>query len=182
MIKKLLLPTTFIISGYFVFLAIYPSVFLSVQAYSASDVHLEQPKLKINTVTIPKIDLQETIYEGADDRTLDKGMWHKYANRNPESGGNFLLLGHRFNFGLTPGEIKRKSPLYNIDKITVGDEIDVSWNAKKYRYKITDKKQVDATAVEIENNTKENMLTLYTCTLSGKNDKRVVLIAKPIPI
>lgn len=131
---------------------------------------------------IPKLGLDEQIYS-ADEKALDRGIWHKFDTRsNPSTGGNFVLVGHRFNFGFTPGEVKRKSPLFNIHQLQIEDEIEVHWENKKYTYKITEKKQVEPDAIEIEENTNENKLTLYTCTFGGWQDGRVVVVAEPIKV
>jgi LPXTG-site transpeptidase (sortase) family protein len=132
-------------------------------------------------VFIPTIKLAEQIYLGEDESTLDKGVWLKYDQRsNPELGGNTVLTAHRFNFGLTPGMIKRQSPFFHVESLKVGDEIAIVWNKRRYDYRVTELKTVRPNQVEVEENTQEPMLTIYTCTLGGKYDGRSVIIAKPI--
>ena len=61
----------------------------------------------------------------------------------------------------------------------VGDEILVFWEGKEHIYKIDKVFETNPENIAIENNTKEEILTLYTCSgLSA--EKRFVVIAKPI--
>ncbi len=61
----------------------------------------------------------------------------------------------------------------------MGDDITVYWDKKDYRYKITEVKTVKPNETSIEAPSKEPKLTIYTCTLGGSADGRVVVIAKP---
>lgn len=129
---------------------------------------------------IPKINLNEVIYEEGK-ISLDKGIWHRFPERgNPEKGGNFILTGHRFNFGFTPEQTRRKSPLYNVDSLRVGDQIQIKWQKDYYDYEIFEIKEVPKTATEIEDPTKNHILTLYTCTLLGDEGPRVLIKARRV--
>jgi LPXTG-site transpeptidase (sortase) family protein len=131
-------------------------------------------------LSIPVLNLNEKLYFGGEEM-LDQGVWMKFADRsNPEKGGNTVIVGHRFNMGLAPGMTKRKSPFYHIDKLEVGDSIYVSWLGKQYEYKVAEIKTVSPYAVEVEVDTEEPQLTLYTCTLGGAYDGRHVIIAHPL--
>jgi LPXTG-site transpeptidase (sortase) family protein len=148
------------------------------ESYQVVDL-LAQGKLDQPRVMIPAISLNEKIY--VEDDGLDKGVWLKYANAtNPETGGNIILTGHRFNFGLTPDLTKRKSPFYHITDLKPGDPIYIFWNNKRYEYQVKELKKVSPYAVEIEEDTPETQLTIYTCTLGGRYDGREVIIATEI--
>ena len=111
--------------------------------------------------------------------TLNDGLWHRYPSRgDPEKGGNFILAGHRFELAPTPAETRRKSPLYHIDKLEVGDYLYADFNGKRFQYEITKTFVVKPTQIEIEGPSNEAKLTLYTCTLGGENDGRNVVEAK----
>ena len=97
--------------------------------------------------------------------------WRKPENGNPKDGGNFVLSAHRFIMGLTPQQTLRKSPFYNIDKLTVGDEIIIDYNGVRYNYVISEKQSVKPDAVEIEQRTDQPQLTLYSCTF-GRRKRR----------
>ena len=135
-------------------------------------------KITENRLYIPKIDINLPYSTGGAE-TMERGAWwRKPENGNPKDGGNFVLSAHRFIMGLTPQQTLRKSPFYNIDKLTIGDEIIIDYNGVRYNYVISEKQSVKPDAVEIEQRTDQPRLTLYSCTLGGANDGRDVIIAK----
>jgi sortase A len=134
-----------------------------------------------NRLYIPQINIDVTIEEGTDISVLDKGAWHRQPhNGNPEKGGNFVVSAHRFSLGWTPQQTRAKSPLYQIDKLQVGDEFFVDWNNARYAYRVARTYDVPKTAVEIEGPSKEAKLTLYSCDLRGESAGRVVVEAVPL--
>lgn len=142
---------------------------------------IEAPEeIKDKQVIIPKIGVNVEIKEG-DQSVLKTGAWHRFPERgDPEKGGNFIVSGHRFVMGYTPKRTKEMSFFYNIDKLAVGDTILIDWQKTRYEYKITKIHTVKPNQVEIENPSDEAKLTLYTCTLNGSNDGRVVLVATKV--
>ncbi len=139
---------------------------------------LDEPKG--DRVVIPKIGVDVGIKTGGAE-ALDDGAWHRFPERgDPEKGGNFILSAHRFEIGFTPSETRRKSPFYHVEKLSVGDQIVVDFNGKRYGYEVIEKYQVKPDRVEIEAPSDEAKLTLYTCTLKGESDGREVIIAKPL--
>ena len=129
-------------------------------------------------IKLPKIDINLPYSTGGAETMEHGAWWRKPENGNPKDGGNFVLSAHRFIMGLTPQQTLRKSPFYNIDKLTVGDEIIIDYNGVRYNYVISEKQSVKPDAVEIEQRTDQPQLTLYSCTLGGANDGRDVIIAK----
>ena len=135
-------------------------------------------KITKNRLYIPKIDINLPYASGGAEVMEHGAWWRKPENGNPKDGGNFVLSAHRFIMGLTPQQTLRKSPFYNIDKLTVGDEIVIDYDGTRYIYVISEKRSVKPEAIEIEQRTDQPQLTLYSCTLGGANDGRDVLIAK----
>lgn len=131
-------------------------------------------------LVIPKIGVNAAIV--ADDLTqLDDGKIVQRTNSegDPEKGGNFVLSGHRFMMDYTPQRVQQKSVLYNLDKLVDGDEIIVYWNHEPVTYKVTRTHEVKPNQIEIEDPSEEDKLTLYTCTLGGSYDGRLVIEASP---
>lgn len=138
------------------------------------------PEPSEDRIYIPKIGISVPLVSGGPE-ALEQGAWHRFPERgNPVDDGNFIVSAHRFSLGATPGQTRRKSPFYHIDKLAVGDQIIVDFQGKRYGYEITEEKQVTPTQVEIEAPSDEPKLTLYTCTLKGESDGREVFIAKPL--
>jgi sortase A len=134
------------------------------------------PGLHEQRVYIPQLSLNLLYADGQS--ALNDGLWHRYPGRgDPEKGGNFILAGHRFELGLTPGETKRKSPLYHLDKVAVGDYIYADFNGKRYQYKVTARYKVKPTQIEIEAPSNTAKMTLYSCTFKGSADGREVIEA-----
>ncbi len=134
-----------------------------------------------NRIQIEKLNLEVPYFEENTPASLEKGAWWRYPERgNPEKGGNFILSAHRFNLGVTPQGTRAKSPFYNLNEVQPGDKIKVFYNKKWYEYEVTKNYAVARTAVEIEKQTTEAKMTLYTCSLKGEADGRVVIDAKPL--
>jgi len=134
-----------------------------------------------NTITIPSAKIQANFETGGSD-VLDRGLaWHRFPERgDPENGGNFIISGHRFVWSLNPATVRDHSIFFFLDKVKIGDEIQIRWDNKDYKYIVTELKEVKPNATEIEQPTTEPQLTIYTCTLGGSADGRVVVIAKPV--
>ncbi len=124
-----------------------------------------------NRLTIPKIGVDADILEGADESTLDKGIWRRPNTSTPERGGNTVVVAHRFKY-LSGG-----NTFFHLDKVAAGDEIDVRWDGKEYRYQVTGTEVVSIHQVSIENPTDTPQLTLYTCTPLWTSKQRLVVHA-----
>ena len=134
-----------------------------------------------NFVKIERINLLVPFNEGTSEAVLEEGAWHRFPERgDPESGGNFILSAHRFQLGITPNETKERSPFYHIDKLQQDDVVDIFYNKRWYSYRINKTFSVKPDAVEIEEPSDTAKLTLYSCSLKGSADGRVVIEAIPI--
>jgi len=138
-----------------------------------------EDKVSENRLYIPKIDINLPYQAGGEEVMEDGALWRQPQNGNPKDGGNFILSAHRFLMGFTPEGTWRKSPFYNIDKLEIGDKIVVDYEKERYTYIVKEKTTVSPESIEIENRTDKPRLTLYSCTLGGANDGRIVIIALP---
>lgn len=149
-------------------------------ASQAQYIRDQAPKVsQQDMLIIPKISVNAPINPGGV-ATLENGaIWHRQPqNGDPVNGGNFVLAGHRYQFALTPDRTIKSSVLYDLDKMKLGDRILVDWQKKRYTYKVTKIYSVKPNAVEIEEKSVEPKMTLYTCTLAGSTDGRIVIEAK----
>jgi LPXTG-site transpeptidase (sortase) family protein len=128
---------------------------------------------KENRLVIPKLAINEQIFEGVDERTVNNGVWRRPKTSSPDQGSNTVLVGHRFTY-------KDPAVFYNLDKILVGDKFAVYWNQQELLYKVVEVKVVPATAIEIEAPTEKDILTIYTCTPIWTAKDRLVVVAEPI--
>ena len=124
-----------------------------------------------NRLIVPKIALDERIWQGSSPKLLNKGVWARPATSTPPEGSNTVLTGHRFTYD-------GPATFYSLDKVAKGDKIVLYWQGKEYDYTVTETKVVPPEAVEIEKATQEKQLTLYTCTPLWSAKNRLVVIAK----
>ncbi len=133
-----------------------------------------------NRIQIERINL-EVPYNAGGLEALNKGAWWRHSDRgNPKDGGNFIISAHRFYIGLTPQGTRAKSPFYRLEELDSGSTIRVFYEGQWYDYVVARKYTVKPDAVEIESKSTEAIMTLYTCTLGGSADGRVVIEAKPL--
>lgn len=114
------------------------------------------------------------------------GVWHRFPELgDPVAGGNFILSAHRWHTGKTPAETIAQSPFYNMDRVAVGDSIFVDFDGKRYKYEVYEVYQVKPDQTEIEAplaSGEDPKMTLYTCTLKGSSDGRVVIQARLVKL
>lgn len=138
-----------------------------VSRITAPRIDLKQIPLE-NTLLIPTLGLREKIHEGKDISTVNRGVWRRPAASSPDHGSNTVLVGHRFTYG-------GQSVFYNLNKINQDEEIIVYWGDRPYTYRVFEISVVPPDAIEIEGDTKDSILTLYTCTpLLTAKDRLVV--------
>lgn len=133
-----------------------------------------------NRIQIEKMNLEVPYFSDNTPATLERGVWWRFPDRgNPVKGGNFILSAHRFFLGKTPAGTRARSPFYKLDKLEPGDGIRVFYEKKWYDYTVTKKYAVKPEATQVEDISVNPKLTLYTCSLKGSADGRVVIEAEP---
>lgn len=143
-----------------------------VQVSAPNDINLQELDVTHNYVVIPRLGMTEKILEGDGVDTVNQGVWRRPNTSMPAKGSNTVLVGHRFTYD-------GASVFYHLDKVAVGDEIQVIWNGSVTSYRVAETKVVPATAIEIEEPTKDERLTLYTCTPIWTAVDRLVVVAYP---
>lgn len=181
------LPIIGLLVGGYILVNIFSPMLIEVNAPGFGSGESTEQRLTSNPGThgdrlfIPQINVDVAILKGSDESVLDKGAWHRNPqNGNPADGGNFVLSAHRFVMGATPGETRRQSPFYNLDKLQIGNQLFVDYKGERYGYKIIEKQSVKPNQIEIEAPMEDDRLTLYSCTLRGAADGRDVVIAEPL--
>jgi LPXTG-site transpeptidase (sortase) family protein len=126
-----------------------------------------------NRLIIPAMLLDQVVHEGKTIATLRQGLWRLPYTSTPDQGGNTVFVGHRFTY------TNPRGTLYYLDKVHVGDEIGVTWNGKKYLYKVSEVTQVEPSDLAVEAQTADPEITIYTCTPLWLPKNRLVVVAKP---
>lgn len=166
--------------GYVALLAMAPQIPIFYPSKPMDVTALEEPAPKDNRIIIPNINVN--IPYGTDGQaSLDSGaLWRHPERGNPVDGGNFIIAAHRFSIQPTPQATVQKSPFYHLDKLKVGDPILIDYNGARYGYKISKRYNVKPTQTEIEAESDQPKLTLYSCELGGSEAGRIVFEATPM--
>jgi len=125
----------------------------------------------IGRVIIPKIGVDAVLVEGIGRGDLREGPGHWPETPLPGLGGNFVVSGHRTTYG---------GPFLKLDKLVVGDEIDVLLPYVAARYRVTRSLIVrpDQTNVVAQRGVEE--LSLATCHPIYSARQRLVVQAEMV--
>ena len=134
-----------------------------------------EDELNGNKLVIPQMKLMADINEGSGINTLSKGAWRRPNTSSPDKGGNTVIVGHRFVYSST-------AIFYHLDKLKINDEFIASWDGKIYKYRVRETKVVTPDKIQIESNTEEPILTLYTCTPMWTSRDRLVVISDLVEV
>ena len=125
-----------------------------------------------NTLVVPQIQVDASVNEGADISALAlDGVWRRPQTSTPDQGGNTVIVAHRFSYG-------DPATFYHLDRLAVGDRVGLFWNQQEFIYEIDDIFIVDPSQIEVEANTEEPILTLYTCTPVWTAAQRLIVTAR----
>jgi sortase A len=124
---------------------------------------------------IPSIGLTYTVVQGVGVADLKKGPGHFPETPMPGQYGNAAIAGHRTTYG---------HPFYKLDKVQVGDLIEVDTLVGTYTYRVTGSRVVSpAQYAEVipTVDPKVATLTLATCTPAYTARQRLILFAQLVP-
>lgn len=137
-----------------------------------------------NRIIIPNISVEAPIVlepsreEEAYQKALAFGVVHYGGTSLPGEVGNMVIGGHSSSDWWKPGDYK--FIFVNLDKLKVGDRIEVQYEQKKYIYQVEGSKIVEPTDLSVIAPTNYPSLTLFTCTPPGTNWKRLIISARLI--
>jgi len=148
---------------------------LSIEESISKDTVLGNKILEeLNTkIFINSIEVEGNIFEGLDSKTMNKGFWHFPTSDLPGQKGNSVIIGHRYA-KLPPN----KDTFFNLDKVKVGDKIEVVQLDQTHTYIVTDTKIVEKNDISILQNYSDYRITLITCSPLWSSDQRLVVIGK----
>lgn len=127
-----------------------------------------------NRVIIAKIGVNAPIIESENgDYALSRGAWLPPEASTPDKGGNTVITGHRFKY-LPPNNLT----FYLFHKLEAGDIISIIWRDKNYYYKIKETKIISADDLSILKQTKEPILTMFTCDPIYSQKNRLVVVGE----
>lgn len=120
---------------------------------------------------IPKIGVDAAVVQGVGVSDLQKGPGHYPNTPLPGQTGNAAIAGHRTTYG---------APFYRLNELQPGDTILVTTRdaAKPWRYQVMFTRSVQPNDVSVLNPSKDNRLTLTTCTPRFTASQRLVVVSK----
>jgi len=129
---------------------------------------------ELNTkIIINSIDAEGLVYEGTDSHTMNKGFWHFPPSNFPGQKGNMVIIGHRYA-KLPPN----KDTFFNLDKVKVGDKIEVVQNNNQFTYIVTETKVVEKNDISVLQDYSDYRITLITCSPLWTSKQRLVIVGK----
>ena len=148
---------------------------ITIEESIGKDFVIEEKILEnLNTkVIVNSIEIEGSIYEGVDSNTMNKGFWHFPTSSLPGQKGNVVVIGHRYA-KLPPN----KDTFFNLDKVKVGDSIEVIQNNNKFTYIVTDTIIVEKNDTSILQDYSDYRITLITCTPLWTANQRLVIVGK----
>lgn len=109
---------------------------------------------------IPSIGVDSVIWEAptADyEKALRRGVWRMPESAEPQSGQPVILAAHRFGYLDWTNQYRKQNSFFNLPKLVPGDEVEIIWDKRPYRYRITHISEGE----EIDSYDSE--LILFTC-------------------
>lgn len=132
------------------------------------DAYASEPIIEMGTISIPKIGVASTMYEGIRMTTLDYGPGHWPGTALPGQAGNVVVGGHRTS---------KHRVFRDVDQLVPGDEIVFEDERGRHVYVVNRVEIVEPTAVWIVNPTDTPTATLFACHPPGSTRQRIVVFA-----
>jgi LPXTG-site transpeptidase (sortase) family protein len=131
-----------------------------------------------NRLVIPDMRLDAPVAESGSQRVLQNGIWRIPGSSTPDKGGNTVIVGHRYLYNSDTST----DTFYFLDTLKDGDKFNLFWQGKEYIYKVTKSYETEPTNIQVEQQTIEPKLTLYTCSPLWSNERRLIVEALPIKL
>lgn len=158
-----------------------PSVLVSIKDATSTPSATVDPKILDFGLKIDKINVLVPVIknvDGADkavyNDALKNGVAHFAGTALPGEARNIFIFGH------SSSDVKSDySKIFaRLDDLATGDEISVYLEGKEHKYKVSDKKVVEADDLSVLEKGNKEELTLMTCWPIGTKAKRLIVRAK----
>ena len=122
----------------------------------------------MGSISIPKLGVEMTMYEGIRLSTLDYGPGHWPGTALPGEPGNVVVGGHRTS---------KHRVFRNVDQLEPGDEIVFADASGSHTYLVNRVEIVNPTAMWIVEPTDTPTATLFACHPPGSTAQRIIVFA-----
>ncbi|MFA5927168.1 MAG: sortase [Patescibacteria group bacterium] len=157
---------------------------LAVKVESGKPVTISVPEISDNHLAVPSINVYAPVtwrVENNDSdvrKNLQNGLIHINGTAMPGEKGNVFVTGHSSDLPWNKGDYKAIFAL--LDKVVVGDLVQLRYQNKDYIYKVSEIKVVEPSDLSVMESTDKPILTLMTCTPVGTTLRRLVVRANQI--
>lgn len=124
------------------------------------------PRGAIGRVEIPKIGVDQPMFEGTDLDVLARGPGHWAGTAMPGDNGNAVVAGHR---------VTHTHPFLDIDQLQPGDQVIFTTAEGRFVYAVTASFVVTPDATWIANPTPGPTMTLFACHPKHQKTHRYVV-------
>jgi sortase A len=131
-----------------------------------SDPRGHEDEVLLGGLAIPKLGVDEPLYQGIRLTTLDKGPGHWPGTALPGAVGNVVVAAHRTSHG---------GPFRNIDQLVEGDRAVFTTADGTIEYAVTSTQVVEPDALWIVDPTEDATATLFACHPPGSVRQRIVV-------
>jgi len=138
-----------------------------------------------NHLYIPKIEVvSPIIWQVPEDQMVGKlreGVVHYKNTALPGTeGGNVFITGHSSYYSFDPGKFKTIFAL--LDRLEKGDSIYITYQNKKYEYRVFDKINVSPKDTSVLYPSGKTMVSLMTCVPVGTTWRRIIVKAEQVSV
>lgn len=136
------------------------------------------PKIGVNVKVIPNVNAGKP-----NDflKALKLGVAHAAGSSLPDQEGTVFIFGHSTDYAWNVARFN--AVFYQIKDLEIGDEINVFYDARRYFYKVTEKRTVAATDTGfLSEPVIGRRLVLQTCWPPGTTKERLLVFAKPVEV
>lgn len=179
-----------IIVGLAILFLIFAPVFKEETTYQVRQITHQKvdltPLNKDFSIVIPRIDAVAPIVANVDPTdpkkylpALKRGVAQAAGTALPDQTGNMFLFAHSTDAFYNVGYYN--AVFYLIGKLQSGDEVDIFYKGKLFKYVVYDKKVVSPDSSQYFGKIGEGRtLTLQTCYPPGTTFERLVVLAKQV--
>ncbi len=163
-----------------------PSKNLFASLLHIPQVEIMRPEDPSFSIVIPKIGANARVLsniDASDEKAylaaLKNGVAHTLGTAFPGEGGHIFLFAHSTDYFWNVGTYN--AVFYLIDKLEVGDEINLFYHNQRVVYHVIGKRIVEPSQVEyLTRKTNKEFLTLQTCWPAGTTLRRLLVFAERI--
>jgi sortase A len=130
------------------------------------DPYDDVPIVEIGSMSIPRIGIDHTIYEGIWLTVLDEGPGHWPNSALPGQRGNTVFPGHR---------VTNSHPFRDVDQLAPGDQVVFHMPDADHTYAVRETIIVEPTDLWVVDQTETPTFTLVACHPKGSARERIVV-------